>query len=234
MFSCKPDKSLCILQYARVFLFSFFFFFFKSRPGRHTTSDVFYIYQQWSCNSYWEVSWARRQCFVFLWWVHCRFISHLDPCIIPWEFNKSLEKHPKLPHISKGERLPGSLSRFAPKVDGSTLDPSFIQVWKQNLAGGEHFCVFVWGCNIMRFIRFSNHLRIYQVSWYCSRLVGCGEPLNCYWKVAGLIPLVCKCSWARYWTPNCFWCAWWHLAWQPPPSLHDYCQFWCHGIWLQP
>ena len=35
------------------------------------------------------------------------------------------------------------------------------------------------------------------------------EPVSCYWKVAGLISLVCmsKCPWARYWTPNCPWCA---------------------------
>ena len=35
------------------------------------------------------------------------------------------------------------------------------------------------------------------------------EPASCYQKVAGLISLVCmsKCPWARYWTPNCSWCA---------------------------
>ena len=48
------------------------------------------------------------------------------------------------------------------------------------------------------------------------------EPTSCYLKVAGLIPLVCmsKCPWAR-WTPNCSWCAGWHLAWQPPPSVYE-------------
>ena len=42
------------------------------------------------------------------------------------------------------------------------------------------------------------------------------EPASCYWKVAGSIPLVCisKYPWARYWTPNCSWCADWHLSWQ--------------------
>ena len=35
------------------------------------------------------------------------------------------------------------------------------------------------------------------------------EPASCYQKVAGLISLVCmsKFPWARYWTPNCSWCA---------------------------
>ena len=53
---------------------------------------------------------------------------------------------------------------------------------------------------------------------------GCGsgmKPASCYRKVASLIPLVCmsKCPWIRYRTPNCSWCAGWHLAWQPPPSV---------------
>ena len=43
---------------------------------------------------------------------------------------------------------------------------------------------------------------------------------SCYRKVAGSIPLVweSKCPRARYWTPNCPWCARWHLAWQQ--SVH--------------
>ena len=53
----------------------------------------------------------------------------------------------------------------------------------------------------------------------CSRRKSCeGTPLApCYQKVAGSIPLVCmsKRPWARYWTPNCSWCAGRHLAWQP-------------------
>ena len=41
---------------------------------------------------------------------------------------------------------------------------------------------------------------------------GCGSgvgPTSCYWKVAGSIPLVWMSKWprARYWTPNCSWCA---------------------------
>ena len=46
---------------------------------------------------------------------------------------------------------------------------------------------------------------------------------SCYRKDAGSIPLVCmsKCPWARYWTPNCSWCAGWHLALQPPPSGYE-------------
>ena len=40
---------------------------------------------------------------------------------------------------------------------------------------------------------------------------------------SGLIPLVCmsKCSWARYWIPNCSWYAGRHLAWQPPPLVYE-------------
>ena len=30
-----------------------------------------------------------------------------------------------------------------------------------------------------------------------------------------------KCAWARYWTPNCSWCAGQHLAWQPPTSVYE-------------
>ena len=35
------------------------------------------------------------------------------------------------------------------------------------------------------------------------------EPASCYWKVAGLITLICmsRCPWARYWTLNCSWCS---------------------------
>ena len=57
---------------------------------------------------------------------------------------------------------------------------------------------------------------------------GCGSgvlPVSCYWKVTGLIPLVCKCLWARYWTSNCCWCAGWYLAWQLPPSVYVWSQF---------
>ena len=62
------------------------------------------------------------------------------------------------------------------------------------------------------------------------------EPASCFWKVAGLIPLVCilKCPWASYWTPNCSWCAGQHLAWQPPPSLYAcmyVCMNYCKLFW---
>ena len=30
-----------------------------------------------------------------------------------------------------------------------------------------------------------------------------------------------SCPWARYWTPNCSWCAGQHLAWQPLPSVYE-------------
>ena len=44
-----------------------------------------------------------------------------------------------------------------------------------------------------------------------KQMGGCGsgvEPVSCYQKVAGLIPLICmlKCPWARHQTPNCSWC----------------------------
>ena len=52
------------------------------------------------------------------------------------------------------------------------------------------------------------------------------------WQVAGSIHLasMLKCPWARYWTPNCSWCAGRHPAWQPPPSVYEcmnYCQSLC-------
>ena len=34
-------------------------------------------------------------------------------------------------------------------------------------------------------------------------------------------------KWARYWTPNCSWCAGWHLVWQPPPSVYV-----CMYVWI--
>ena len=65
------------------------------------------------------------------------------------------------------------------------------------------------------------YIKVYLHGWGV-RLHGV-EPASCYQKVAGSIPLVCilKCPWARYWTPNCSWCAGWHLALQPPPSVYE-------------
>ena len=64
---------------------------------------------------------------------------------------------------------------------------------------------------------------------------GCGsgvEPASCYQKVTGSTPLVCmlKCPWARYWTPNCSWCAGRYLAWQPPPCE---CMNYCKSLWTK-
>ena len=53
---------------------------------------------------------------------------------------------------------------------------------------------------------------------------GCGSGVeSCYREVAGLTLLVwmSECPWARCWTPSCSWCAGWHLAWQPPPSVYE-------------
>ena len=65
---------------------------------------------------------------------------------------------------------------------------------------------------------------------------GCSEaePASCCRTVAGLIPLVCmsKCPWARYWTPNCFWCAGRQLARQPPPSVCE-CMNYCKTLWTE-
>ena len=49
------------------------------------------------------------------------------------------------------------------------------------------------------------------------------EPPSCYLRVAGSIPLVClsNCPWARYWTPNCSWCAGQHLH----GSHHHQCMY---------
>ena len=57
---------------------------------------------------------------------------------------------------------------------------------------------------------------------YLSYFVGL-ECMLCYLKVVGSVPLVCmsKCSWARYWTPDCSWCAGLHLVCQPPPSVYE-------------
>ena len=42
------------------------------------------------------------------------------------------------------------------------------------------------------------------------------------WRSLVRFPMVCmsKCPWARYWTPNCSWCAGRHLALQPLSSVY--------------
>ena len=70
-----------------------------------------------------------------------------------------------------------------------------------------------------------NTVFIFRGSQDNFKLCGSGTELaSWYWKVAGLIPLVCmsKCPWARNWTPNCSWCAGRHPAWQPPPSVYGW------------
>ena len=59
------------------------------------------------------------------------------------------------------------------------------------------------------------------ISWGCEV-----EPASCYWRVAWSIPLVCmaKCPWARYWTPNCSWCAGQHFN----GSHHHPCMY----VWI--
>ena len=62
------------------------------------------------------------------------------------------------------------------------------------------------------------------------------EPASCYRKVAVLIPLVCmsKCPWAKYWTPNCSWCAGLHHG-----SHHHHhqrmnvCLNYCKSLWTK-
>ena len=58
--------------------------------------------------------------------------------------------------------------------------------------------------------------------------------ISCYRKVAGSIPLVYMsvCYWARYWTPNCSWCAGQHLAWQPQPWM-NVCMNLCKSLWTK-
>ena len=53
-------------------------------------------------------------------------------------------------------------------------------------------------------------------------------------KYVGFIPLVCmlKCPCARYWTPNCSWCADLHLAQQPQPSVYA-CMNYCKLLWTK-
>ena len=41
-----------------------------------------------------------------------------------------------------------------------------------------------------------------------------------------------KCPQARYWTPNCFWCAGGHPAWQPPPSVYVWMNY-CKSLWTK-
>ena len=57
------------------------------------------------------------------------------------------------------------------------------------------------------------------------------EPASCYWKVAGLIPLVCmsKCPWARYWTPNCSW----SMVGSLHGSHHHQCMNYCKSLWTK-
>ena len=69
-----------------------------------------------------------------------------------------------------------------------------------------------------------------QISTCYVGVCGSGvEPASCYRKFTCSIPLVCilKCPWARYWTPNCSWCAGQHLAWPPPPSVYE-----CMCVWI--
>ena len=40
------------------------------------------------------------------------------------------------------------------------------------------------------------------------------------------------CPWARYWAPNCSWCAGWHHAWQPAPWVHE-CMNYCKSLWTK-
>ena len=59
---------------------------------------------------------------------------------------------------------------------------------------------------------------------YLGGAVAQVEPASCNRKVASSIPHVCmsKCPWARYWTPNCSWCAGRHLAYP-----HQ-----CMNVWI--
>ena len=65
-------------------------------------------------------------------------------------------------------------------------------------------------------------------NYICINEGSCGSGV----EVAGSIPLVCmsKCPWAKYWTPNCSWCAGRHLAWQPPPSVYEYMPSCAEGL----
>ena len=69
----------------------------------------------------------------------------------------------------------------------------------------------------------SPEVQHYPYGWKWGGYESGVEPESGYQTEAGSIHLVCmlKCPWARYWTPNCSWCAGRHFAWQPSSSVFE-------------